>query len=497
MLGFVILAPVSLVTVVATCMAAGIAYAILFGPVIDVPYKKPRTGWHRVTGFLKDVTYILPRALKNKVVEFTKEHVGLLIRTAGAAAPPVTAAINQFEDTQRRIVGTLEEMAEQTFRALWTLNHETMPQKIAAALVPLRNTLRNHTGRLDALEDLNRRLAVEVGNALRQLPWGVPGGYLTNWAQFLGRFVQLWQHYWNTTRVQLNTLLGETIPRMRQDISDLTRRFNVQIEARFDALGNRIAELERWRETIVTPRLQALTEAVDALSDQIFDPVTGGLTALLERVGEIERQLREDVAERFAAIELEIGELRIDLEDGIRQGLEVFRARIAQLEQTVNIDIPATLAAMQLAIDTLAGEVLGEVGEGLTALTARIVAIEQEIQNRILPGFDAILGRIEALELQIQNDILPRLRALEDLLAPAAFAAFVLAALRVSAPYLFCRNVVRAATEACAAPEDHIDDLLLAAFALVGGISIIELARELQAITGFVAGAVDEWVVED
>lgn len=496
-LAFVILAPIALVTVLATAMACAIAYAILFGPIIDVPHKKPRTGWHRVTGFLKDVTYILPRALKAKVEQFALEHIGVLLRTAGAAAPPVTAAINQFEDMQRRILGTLEDGAEQTFRALWTLNHETMPRRITQALVPIRNTLTNHTRRLDDIEDLNRRVAVSLGNTLRQLPWGVPGGYVTNFQTFLDRFVQLWRHYWDVTRDQLNTLLGQTIPQIRQDVSDLSRRLDVQIDARFDALTNRISDLERWRENVVMPRLSALTEAVDFLSDQVFGPVAGGLTAMLERIGEIERQLREDVAERFAELERGLAQLRLELEQGVETGLEVIRGRIEDLEREVFEVLPATLAAMQLAIDTLAQEVFDEVGVGLTALTARIVAIEQDIQNRILPGFDAILGRITAIEAQIRDDILPRLRAIEDLLAPAAFAALILATLRQSAPYLFCRNVVTAAERACAAPEDRIDELLDLTFLLIGGISIIELARELQAITGVSAAAIDDFVIED
>jgi hypothetical protein len=236
---------------------------------------------------------------------------------------------------------------------------------------------------------------------------------------------------------------------------------------------------------------------VDALSDEVFGPVGGGLLALLERVGEIERVLREDVAERFAQLELGLAQLRTELEEGIQTGLDLFRERIERLELEVFTEIPQRIAAMQLAIDTLAAEVFTEVGAGLTALTARITAIETTIGTIILPQIALLEAGLETLRQQIATDILPRIRAIEDILAPAAFAAFVLAALRVSAPYLFCANVVRAAQEACAAPADVIDDLLLAAFAIIGGISIVELARELQGVTGFVAGAVDEWIIED
>jgi hypothetical protein len=437
------------------------------------------------------------RALAASADRFAREQLAALNRWIAANQRPATIVLLQFADVTNRVAGTLGDMAEQTHAALWTLNHETIPRKIQAALIPLRNQLDRHTDRLDELEDLNRRVAVEVGDTLRALPWGVPGGYVTNIATFLGRFVQLWEHYWNTTRTQLNTLLADTIPELRRDIADLARRLDVQIDARFDALGNRISDLERWRENVVMPRIEALTEAVDALSEQIFDPVVGGLVALLERVGELERQLREDVAERIAELERGLAELRTDLEEGVRTGLEAFRERIEALELQAFTQLPQQIAAMQLAIDAIAAEVFDEVGAGLALLTARIVELEQWVFGQLGPKIDLALGRIEAIEAQIRDDFLPRLRAIEDILAPAAFAAFVLAALRVSAPYLFCRNVVTAATEACAAPADLIDDLLLAAFFLIGGISIVELARELQGITGFVAGAVDEWIVEN
>lgn len=496
MLAYVILAPVALVTVLGTAMAAALAYSVLFKPLIDVPNKKPRQGWHRVTGFLKDVTYILPRALRRKVNQFGLEHIGVLTRTAGSAAPPVIAAINQLEDTTRRTAGTLEDMAEQTFRALWTLNHETMPRKIAAALLPLRNQLTRHTGRLDQLEDLNRRVAVEIGDGLRELPWGVPGGYVSNFAAWWNTYTALWRHVYDNLTPRLNDLLRDTLPRIRQDISDLSRRLDVQIDARLDALGNRITDLERWAENTAKPRLQALTEAVDLLNDQVFGPVAGGLTALLERVVELERQVSEVIPERFAELERGLAELRIDLEEGIRQGLDTWRQRVTDLEREVFTVLPATLAAMQLAIDTLAQEVFDEVGVGLSALTARIVAIEAEIQDRILPGFDLILGRITALETDIRDNLLPRLRAIEDLLAPAAFAALVIAAMRTAAPNLFCRNTTRVTEEICAADPGLIDELLLLMALLLGPVSITEFARLLQSVTDEVNGGIHYFVTE-
>ena len=490
----------ALVWVVAPALAVAVAVLWIF--VLIAVYAwviKPLTEWLTKPqgGFFKRVALWPVKKASSAVERLMREQIAAAKRYIAANAGPLILIFDQYADVTNRIAGTLGDMSEQIYEALWTLNHETVPRKIAAALIPIRNVLANHTDRLDTLEDLNRRVAVELGDTLRALPWGVPGGYVTNFEAFLGRFVQLWEHYWNVTRDQLNTLLQDTIPQIRRDVADLARRLDVQIDARFDALAGRIVDLERQAQNVILPRLEALQEAVDLLSDQVFGPVAGGLTALLERIGEIERRLEEDVAQRFEQLEAGLADLRLDLEEGIQTGLEAFRSRIADLERTVNEILPAQLAAMQLAIDTLAQEVFTGIGVGLTTLTARIVALEQEIQTRIIPGFDAILGRIEALEAQLRDDILPRMRALEDLLAPAAFAALVLATLQTSAPYLFCRNVVTGAKEVCAAPSDYIDDLLLATFFLITGLSIIELARELQAITGFTAAAIDDFIIED
>lgn len=460
MLGFVILAPVTLVTVLFTAIACAIAYGILFGPIIEVPVQRPRKGWSHVTGFVRDVATAPLRILKKKARAFAIEHINVLIRTAASAAPPVTAAINQTEDMTRRVAGTLEDMAEQTFRALWTLNHETIPAKINAALIPLRNQLNRHTDRLDQLEDLNRQVAGTVGDTLRQLPWGVPGGYVTNWETFLGRFVQLWHLGFDVLRPQLDRLATETVPALARDIADLARRLDVQIDARFDALGARISELERWRETVVMPRIVALEEAFDLLARDVLGDIGDLLRPALERIAELERQLETLIPQRIAELQTQLDQLRLDLEEGIRTGLGAFASRIEALEAEVFTAIPQRIAAMQLAIDTIAAEIFENVGEGLSRLTDRIIRIEEWVFGELREMVELALGRIEALEANIRDNILPRMRALEDLLAPAAFAALVLATMRNVAPNLFCRNVTRTSEVLCRADPGLVDDLL-------------------------------------
>jgi len=321
-LGFIILAPAMTAAVIALfCLILALGYVLYIKPLLD--WLSRNSG-----GFFKKIVFWPITKATTAVKRYTKEHVAMLMRSYVTGIDPLVLVLLQIDDVTKRVVGTLGDMAEQTHRALWVLNHETIPRKIATALVPLRNQLDRHTARLDTLEDLNRQVAIAVGDTLRALPWGVPGGYITNIQTFLGRFAQLWEHYWNTTRAQLNTLLAETIPEIRSRLEALERGAGGGIGGALQGLRNRVDALERWRETVVMPRLDALAAAVDALSDEVFGPVGGGLTALLTRVTEIERQLRVDIAERFAELERGLAELRDELETGIETGLEVFRERI-------------------------------------------------------------------------------------------------------------------------------------------------------------------------
>lgn len=478
-------------TVAALFLMAAIGYYILFRPFLDRKSRKVRGG---LTGFVWEVTTILPRAVKRTVTRHVQEHVKLLIRSYINGIDPLIVLMVQYDDVTRRIAGTIGDLSEQTWRALWTLNNETIPRKIATATLPLRQQLTRHTGRLDALEDLNRRVANRLGDTLRALPWGVPGGYVPNFETFLDRFVQLWEHYWNTTRGQITTLLQDTVPELRRDIADLARRLDVGIDARLDALGNRIAELERWRENVVAPRLAALSDAVDLLSDQVFGPVAGGLSALLERVVELERQLAEVVPAEVARLEGLIADLRLDLEQGIRTGLGEFAERIEALERWRAEVVAPALAAMQLAIDTIAAEIFEEVGAGLSALTARIVAIETWVFGELRDMVELALGRIEAIETQLRDDVLPRLRAVEALLEPAALAVAIMAALRIAAPNLFCRNVTDLTSRICADDETFWRDLLAGALVFAIALNPREVAIAGQALTGALGGVIAETV---
>ena len=490
--------PLALVPILAVAatplVTAGFIYAFYFNydsttrPILDF-FTKRGGGW--VGGLIRWVT----RPLVRRIEDFVREHVSAMRRQFYANETMLVVALDSLSDVATRLAGTLGDQAEQIYTALWTLNHETIPRKIEAALTPVRNRLDRHTDRLDALEDLNRRVAVTFGDVLRELPWGVPGGYVTNFETFGARFVQLWRHYWDTTRVQLNRLFDETIPELRRDIADLANRLDVQIDARFDALAARLSDLERWRENVVMPRLQALTEAVDVLAAEIFGEIDRGFAALLERIGQLEAQLEQVIPAEIASLRDALAQLRLELEQGIATGLEAFRERIGSLELEVFTEIPQRLAAMQLALDTLAAEVFTEVGAGLGVLTERIVALEQYVFGELRPLLDLTIGRIEAVETQIRDDVLPRLRSIEGLLEPAAFAVAVGVAMRAIAPNLFCRNVTTATQRLCGLDENLIAQLLAGTMVFALALDPRVIARLGQEMTGAMGGLWRETVM--
>lgn len=488
MLGFVVVAPALAIGVVALfCLILALGYVLYLRPIFDWLTRSDG-------GFFKRVALWPVRRASRAIDRFAQRHVASLMRAYLGGSEPIARVLDQLTVGVQRTVGTIADMAEQTHEALWTLRHVTVPRLITTALVPIRAQLQRHTGRLDALEDLNRRVAAALGDTLRALPWGVPGGYVTNFETFLGRFVQLWEHYWQTTRAQLNTLLQETIPDLRRDVGELARRLDVQIDARFDALAGRIADLERQAANLILPRLDALQSAVDLLSDQVFGPIEGGLTALLARVAELERVVTETIPQRFGELTAELEALRVDLEEGIRTGIAGLTDRLEALELEVFTAIPQRLAAMQTAIDTLAAEVFEEVGAGLSALTQRLIELETYVFGELRTQVELAIGRIETIEQTITGTILPRLRAIEELLTPAALGVAVLAALRIAAPNLFCRNVTDVTSRLCADDEAFWRDLLAGAVVFAIALNPREVAAAGQALTGALSGVIAQTV---
>lgn len=446
-------------------------------------------------GLFKRIALWPVRKTAEGIQRLNREAIAAMSRFVAANAAPLVLMLAQLADVVQRLAGTLGDMSEQIHEALWTLRHETLPDAITAALIPIRAQLGRHTDRLDQLEDLNRGVAVAIGDTLRALPWGVPGGLVTNFQTLGDRFAQLWQHYWNTTRPQLNRVLDELIPELRRDLSDLAQRVAVGIDARLDALGARIATLERELTDFLSPRLDAMQQAIDALSEQIFGPVAGGLVALLERVGALELEVFTRIPERFAGLDDALARLRVELEQGIATGVAAFRERLEAVELAVGTLIPARLDAIEAAVNALAAEIFGEVGAGLVAIMQRLDALQGYVFGELREQVELQLGRIEGIETLLRENVLPRLAALEAMLEPVAFGALVLATMRRVAPNLFCRNVTRASEALCAQPDSFIDDLLAIGLPLLVLADICGLARLARGAAGLAVDALSPIVL--
>lgn len=478
-----------LVQVAAPALVAAVAVLWVF--VLIAVYAwviKPIMEWtSRVDGgFIKRIALWPLRKASEAADRFAREQIAALSRWAAASGAPLAVVFFQLADVVVRVAGTFGDMSEQIYEALWTLTNETVPDKIAAALVPVRAQLTRQAERLDDIEFLNRGAAVIYGDVLRALPWGVPGSYLGNLATFGDRFVQLWNHYYNVTRVQLQDIVQEQIPDLVRGLAALEQRVAVGIDARLDALRADISGLQRTLLDEVFPRLAAVEDGLDALADAIFGPIEGGLTDILRRLGALELEVFTRIPERFAGIEAALQQLRDELEQGVETGLAAFRARIEAIEQTLAENVLPRLDAMQAALDALAEEVFGDVGQGLVAILQQLDALRQYVFGQLTTQIELAIGRIEGIETLLRENVLPRLAGLEALLEPVAFGALVLATMRRVAPNLFCRNVTRASEALCAQSDSWLDELLAIGLPVLVLADICDLARAAQGAVGLI-----------
>lgn len=144
-------------------------------------------------------------------------------------------------------------------------------------------------------------------------------------------------------------------------------------------------------------------------------------------------------------------------------------AQLSAIQGVVTVDIPQQLIGIRTR--------LGQIESVLAGLGDIAIPIP-DVPSIPIPGD---IG-------SIPGTILDRLKALAD---PVVFAGAAVAAITAFAPQLFCRNTLRAAEKVCAADDDLLDGLLSGLILVTGVISIEEIVREAQALTGTVVGALD------
>lgn len=486
--------PLALVPVLVPILV-GLANALmwlLFGqtvirPWMDEIYSGKTPWWKRLTSYPLRWARSKVRAIEQRIkAEMSYRFL--------ATSPAVSRWLHRQARTLEQLSGVIQAEAQATHKAFHYLRHTTIPTMLAAKVEPIWERIERLSDRLGVTEGRIQDAGQLITGTLARLPWGAPTGFVSALDSWLGSYRHLWEQTFDNVMPRLNRLAFETVP---------------ELASRVTALGNQVAELgraipdsfaARWSVVedkvlrVFPERFEALELAIDALGDAIFGEIGGGLSALVTRIVALEQAVEAELRPRLDALEQGLLDLRAEIEEGIRTGLEAFGARLAAVEERVFDVIPGQILALQLAIDALAAEIFDDIGVGLAALTARIVEVERMLSDVVIPRLDLVLGRIEELDFTITNNLLPRLRALEDILAPAAFAALVLATMRQVAPNLFCRNVTDLTRDVCRIDERFFADLLAGVLVFAIALNPREVAAAGAALTGILGGVIAETV---
>lgn len=405
--------------------------------------QQPDSGTPRFHYFTRFVKWS-KRKLSDALIAARKKLTSALGNAVARRSHALVLALTNMAELTARVGDTLAAEAEQTYRALYALRHVTLPNYVEGYVRPVITTANTALATAQAAATTLTQVSTEIADGLRGLPWGVPIGLPARVRNLMAAINHLWDQFFDVAQPRLNTLWNTTVPDILRRLDALERGAAGAGAGGLNAIRARLSALEAWRDNIVGPQLASLQSAIDFLSDQVFGPVEGGLVELLGRV---------------AALELALGELSTE-------AIGELLVRVEEIERALREDVERRLRALELGFETITEELLGEVAA----------------------DFRIILDRIAGLETQIGSIILPRLEAIEAALQPAALAAALLAALRIAAPNLFCRNVTRTTEALCRADEGWLDDLLALGLPILVLADLCAFARLTQAAAG---GAVD------
>lgn len=485
------LALVPLLVPVAIAVVNAIAWLlfgqVVIGPWFDEQYSGKTPWWKRLT------SYPL-RWARAKVTAITERIKAEMSYRFLATSPAASRWLHRQARTLESLSGVIVAEAQATHKALHTLRHTTIPTLLAAKVEPIWERIERLSDRLGVTEGRVQDAGQLITGTLARLPWGAPAGFVPALDSWLGSYRHLWEQVFEHVQPRLNRLVFETVPELASRVTALGNQVEALARAVPDNFAARWSVVEDKVLRVFPERFDALQLAINTLAGEIFGEAGEGLAALATRIIALEQAAEAELRPRLDALEQGLAELRTEIEQGIRTGLEAFGARVEALEEAVASALPTQLAALQLAVDTLAAEIFEGAGEGLAALTARILEVERRLADLVVPQLDLALGRIEDLEFRITNDLLPRLRSIEDLLVPAAFAALVLATMRQVAPNLFCRNVTSTASRVCAQDEGLWASLLAGTLVFAIALNPREIAAAGAALTGILGGVIAETV---
>lgn len=168
-----------------------------------------------------------------------------------------------------------------------------------------------------------------------------------------------------------------------------------------------------------------------------------------------------------------------DLEAG---RLHVGRA-VKTLERTIAHDVAA--------LERQARGIMRDVGRAVRVAEAAIAKATAGAISRPLPWIDKRAAGAEAAAQSALN----QLRGVRGLLAGGVLGALILRALtRAGVGNIRCGNLRRFERNVCGMDPALLDSLLADSLLIFGGISLVEFAKECQAVTEEVAGLIHRFV---
>lgn len=234
-----------------------------------------------------------------------------------------------------------------------------------------------------------------------------------------------------------------------------------------DSIGNALLNSEKATAKLFHGLAWVWEETVNATVD-LARSVADAFEGLRE--GEIPRQVHE----RTHIVVREVD--KVDHRTRARE--KAIAKQAATGIDRLNRDLAAEQLAREHGIDALE-----------VKIQARLDGIAEHAEHAI-SGVRSWAGkRIGTLD--------SRLEIVTGLLGAGALTAAAVRALDLRFPFYKCRNVRDFNRLLCRSPIGALDDLFGLALLTVGSLSLVEFARELQGITDFTTGAINDWITED
>lgn len=247
-----------------------------------------------------------------------------------------------------------------------------------------------------------------------------------------------------------------------------------------------------------------VADALEGIDEAVVDSIGAGVLASQEAMGKFWAGIAWIWEQTINAI-LELGRSTADALDGVQSAeipnaittrtreivREVYRGDLTARARARAIDARATAGIDRLTRDLAAEKLRSERGiDALDAKLGRAIEGARDYAASQAAGARAWAGtRLRGLDARIAT--------VTGLIAAGALTAAGIRALDRNFPWWKCTNVRRFNRQLCRAPLGALDDLFGLALAIVGSLSILELARELQGLMPIATGAVHEWIVED